>query len=644
MNKPTALVIDAGLTSRMKTKQLLEGEGFEVLLAADPAEGTRRARESAPDVILLDVVLPDTDGIELCRSWRSMADLREIPVMLMAGERSDRDDRAAGLEAGAMGYVVKPFNVKEMLAQVQLLYRLGRTHAQLKSAARLAESANHAKGRFLANMSHEIRTPLTSILGYAESLLDPELSEKDRFDAVRTILRNGTHLLDVLNDVLDFSKIEAGKLVIERIECGVFPMLNDVITLMRPKTEEKGLYLKLEYRYPVPRRIVTDSARLKQILLNLVGNAVKFTASGGVTVRVSFREQANTMRFEVIDTGIGMPPTQVARLFQPFTQADDSTSRKFGGTGLGLAITKDLAERLGGSAGVESVEGKGSVFSVEVDAGESNGREMARNAEELTSTQYEKAALREPPRYRGRVLVVDDEEDIRRLLNSILRKVGLEAEFAVNGKVGVEKALERPFDLVLMDAQMPVLDGYSAIAQLRAHNYQFPIVALTGNAMEEEVRRLIEAGSNEHLAKPFDRASLYCMLGRYLESGTEDRQEVLVTASAPPPDGGSVNENVLACARQDPELIDLTIQFVDGLPARRAKIGAAFEARDWPELKALAHKLIGAGLYGFTALADAAANLERAAAGQNAEACVESLKTIDELLAEAERTREALRE
>jgi PAS domain S-box-containing protein len=401
----------------------------------------------------------------------------------------------------------------------------------LEQYNRRAQAATRAKSEFLANMSHEIRTPLTAIMGFAEMLLsegDITKAPPHRVEAVQTIIRNSNYLIRLINDILDLSKIEAGKMEIERIPCRTTSLVDDVIQLTQIRAQEKGLPLSAEYHGPVPEEIQTDPTRLRQVLVNLIANAIKFTESGEVKVVVSYRpkedeESVDQLQFDVIDTGIGMSAEQMGRLFQPFTQADGSTTRRFGGTGLGLSISKRLAEKLGGWIDVESEPGRGSRFRVCVDPGpvdQTRLREPSRNdsssAQEPTEPQ---SAQR--PQLEGRILLAEDAPDTQRLVSVILRKAGADVTCVGDGEQAFQKALEawragRPFDLVLMDMQMPVLDGYDATTKLRQHGYTGPVVALTAHAMAGERDKCLAAGCDGYATKPIDRASLLETAHAYL--------------------------------------------------------------------------------------------------------------------------------
>jgi signal transduction histidine kinase/ActR/RegA family two-component response regulator len=384
---------------------------------------------------------------------------------------------------------------------------------KLQDARQLAESAAAARSEFLANMSHEIRTPMTAILGFADVLLDPTAEEREKLDAAATVRRSGEHLLEVLNDVLDMSKIEAGKLGVEQRNTSMEELLRDVLGLMKGRARENRVGLHIEVRGEVPERILTDPTRVRQGLINLVANAIKFTSRGGVQVNVSCDRVGERVRFAVTDTGIGMTAEQLTRLFQPFAQADSSTTRRFGGTGLGLVITKRIAEALGGTVDVASVPGEGSTFTLTVASGPLEGVRMVTEFDLSAPSGQTHSARDSGPSIVGRVLLVDDGADNRRLVSDVLRKVGATVETAENGQEALEAAIGalnggEPFGVVLMDMQMPVLDGYGATRQLRAAGYTGQVVALTAHTLQTEREKCLAAGCDHYLTKPIDRAAL----------------------------------------------------------------------------------------------------------------------------------------
>jgi len=430
--------------------------------------------------------------------------------------------------------------VEERTAELQAqIAERQRAEQELKSHASALEQANRsleeysfaalaatrAKSEFLANMSHEIRTPITAILGYTEMLLEQVLTPEGQ-EALAVIARNGQHLLAVINDILDISKVEAGQLTVDRTACSLPELLEQVKSSMDVRAEGKGLQLGIEYAGPVPQTILTDPTRLRQILMNLVGNAVKFTEAGSVRIVVSpAGEGKPELWIDVIDTGIGMTAEQLARAFQAFSQADASTTRRFGGTGLGLAISKRLAELLGGDVTIlRSRPGAGSHVRLSLPAA---------SLEETATASGPAPAGPRPanppapsPFYAPlpdcRILLVEDGPDNQRLISLILRKAGAQVVVAENGEAAVEAALSarargEPFDLVLMDIQMPVMDGYQATALLRQNGYQGPIVALTAHAMAGERERCLDAGCDEYLSKPIGRAQLLATVASRIE-------------------------------------------------------------------------------------------------------------------------------
>jgi PAS domain S-box-containing protein len=399
-------------------------------------------------------------------------------------------------------------------------------------AAALRES--EAKGRFLANMSHEIRTPLTAVLGYAElareecsdALGDPARAT-EHLDAV---VRNGRHLQELLDGVLDLSKIQAGEaqLSLERVD--VREVARDALAMLAGRAKQKGLELVLEFAPRLPRAVRTDALRVRQVLVNLLGNAIKFTNSGRVTVRLALALGSDRrlptalpgeLHIEVEDQGVGMDATTLTRVFQPFRQADASTSRRFGGTGLGLTISRHLARLLGGELDATSSPGEGSTFRLT----------LPLDLDDLDQVEHAQPAPALPARVRttnvaGRVLLVEDGADNRRLIALVLERAGLVVETAEDGREGVAAALRArdagaPHDLVLMDVQMPVLDGYAATRELRGHGFETPIVALTANAFAEERQHCLEAGCDDHCTKPIQRDLFIATVARWIATARE---------------------------------------------------------------------------------------------------------------------------
>jgi len=414
---------------------------------------------------------------------------------------------------------------KEHTEQINI--QLMETTAKAEHLAAQAESANIAKSEFLANMSHEIRTPLNAIIGFSDILADGDMAE-EQAEWVETIRASGEHLLELIGDILDFSKIEAGKLDVDITECSLKRLCAKVESLVRSAAIGKGLKFGFTEDGALPGRIRTDPMRLSQCLVNLVNNAVKFTEKGHVYVRVSLHriDSEPCIRFDVEDTGIGIPPEKQEAIFESFTQADGCTTRRFGGSGLGLAITKRLVKLLGGRVSLTSEEGKGSVFSLIVPVGVDVTKQPSLGEHELDEeSKTERAGAAKPDgegEFAGRVLVAEDTVTNQKLVKVLLERMGLEVTTAVDGAEAVEKGLAQAFDLIFMDIQMPKMNGYEAAKALRREGLTTPIVALTANAMKGDDKKCIEAGCDDYLSKPIDGKSLLQMIRKHLSSRGQD--------------------------------------------------------------------------------------------------------------------------
>ncbi len=433
-------------------------------------------------------------------------------VMRSFGENPRLKRRVRDGSEDEIGQMGRAFDqMADVLQDLQgsLEQRVADRTAALAQALQQVREADEAKSRFLANVSHEIRTPMTAILGFTDLLLDPSSTESDKLNAAQTIRRSGEHLMSLINDILDLSKIEQGKLQVERRKVSVPQILREVLELLDVRARERSLTLAVEIDGEIPETIESDPLRLRQILVNLVGNAIKFTEHGGVRIVVSADRDKQQITFRVIDTGIGMSPEQLERVFKPFTQADASTTRRFGGTGLGLTISRHLARLLGGDLIARSTPGAGSEFILTLATGPLDGVQMIRTLPQSTCDPPP-PGVPKVPRLEGRVLLVEDGPDNQRLFTYLLRKAGVEVDVAGDGRQGVEMALRardegRPYDLILMDMQMPVMDGYEATRHLRQAGYRRPIVAMTAHAMKGELDRCLEAGCDHYLSKPIRR-------------------------------------------------------------------------------------------------------------------------------------------
>jgi two-component system, sensor histidine kinase len=514
-----------------------------------------------------------------------------------------------------------------------------KTQVDLEHARDVAEGANRAKSEFLANMSHEIRTPLNAVLGFTEFLKSggDDDDETKRQEYLALIHDSGKCLLGLIDDVLDLSKIESGKLEIEHVPCSPQQILAEVVSVLRVRATERGLALEYRWEDGVPKMILADPGRLRQLLVNLIGNAVKFTSEGYVRIvaRMVPHEGRSLLGFEVIDSGIGIPKEKWNAIFDPFVQADSSVTRKFGGTGLGLAISRRIVEAMGGTLTVKSEVGKGSVFLATIDVGAAPGAGLAAASRSdiiPAASPRPKSAPRKMPR--GRVLVVEDGDTNRKLIDLILSRAGLEVATAENGKLGVEAALAEHFDLILMDMQMPVMDGYTATRTLRESGMTLPIVALTAHAMSGDEEKCREAGCSGFLTKPIHAESLLQTVAEGIAEGRSVAAAGLVRTSPAPrstredcppleafsaPAATAISESAprdqdritSELPTDDVDFREIVEEFVDRLHQQLDAMQRALSHGDLDELARLAHWLKGAGgSAGFPALTAPAKHLE----------------------------------
>ena len=490
----------------------------------------------------------------------------------------------------------------------------------LRDARDKALAAEKTMSSFLANMSHEIRTPLTAIIGFSQTLLDSGQTMSERVESIDTIIKSGKHLLHLINDILDLSKIEESKLVLEILPVSIFELLHDIKLLVQHTAEKKGINLSIEYNFPLPITIHTDQVRVKQILLNLVTNAIKFTSKGSVCLRVNCLKEKQLIEFNVIDTGIGLNSEQIGKLFNPFTQADNSTTRKFGGTGLGLYLSKQLAEQLDGTITVDSIENEGSCFTASVATGDLEHIEFVNAVPELTSTKHddEDVLQKMQKHFAGNVLLVDDNENNQKLISLYLRKMGATVTLANNGEEGMNEALNDDYDLVLMDMQMPVMDGLEATKRLRDKDYSKPIIALTANTTKDDQRRYLNSGCNGFLSKPVNITEFYNMVSQYLTYQETQQQPIEPLRSS--------------LISQNDEMAELVDQYIQLYPGLVKQLRQAFEERDWDTLKRCAHDLKATGgSYGFIEITETAKLLEFELCKKNELAAAAFLDVLDNM-------------
>jgi PAS domain S-box-containing protein len=501
--------------------------------------------------------------------------------------------------------------------------QLEEAEIELLKSKEEAVAANQAKSAFLANMSHEIRTPMNAILGFTELI-------KRGFgrDSVETrkhleiIHSSGKHLLDLINDILDLSKVESGRLEIERVRFNPYLVIMDVVRVLGIKAHEKGIELELNIPDNVPEAIIGDPGRIRQIVTNLVGNAVKFTERGMVTVTAHAKQVTGDMlqfHIDVADTGIGMSPEATRRIFEDFVQADASVTRKFGGTGLGLSISRKFARALGGDITVDSQPGVGSVFKITLDAG--SAVQVVWVTPEQALAVVDSVMMQDHTNWAfpsARILVVDDGPENRELVKVVLEDFGLTIDEAGNGLIGVEMATANDYDIILMDMQMPEMDGITATRTLRDRGLQIPILALTANAMKGFEQELFDAGFSDYLTKPIDIDRFLAKLAQLLHAqpvGESSRQSVLPESSHHQASQMEDSSPIVSkLGTTNPKFANVIARFVGRLGEQLHAMDAAYSNRDMEALAKLAHWLKGAGgTVGFDVLNMPAAELEAAA-------------------------------
>jgi two-component system sensor histidine kinase/response regulator len=597
-------------------------------------EGLAWATTHQPDLILLDIMMDDMDGYEVCRQLKERPETRDIPVIFTTALDSAGDE-THGLLLGAIDYISKPVNPSITLARIANHLKLKRHEdalrtlnltmedavrrrtAELSAALEAAKSADQAKDEFLANMSHELRTPLNAVIGMAglARSLSTEPRQREYLDKITT---SGKHLNRIINDLLDLSKIVAGRMEFENLPFSLRALIQESNASMATRAAEKGLVLGESIDDAVPDVLRGDPLRVKQILLNLVGNAIKFTAQGRVDVGVSLncRDEARVcLDITVDDTGIGMRPDDLNRLFKPFTQADATVSRQFGGTGLGLAISRRLAEMMDGDISVTSREGSGTSFCARLWLGLGEADELLA----ISDAGRESARVRYQ---NARVLVVDDQPFNRDVVEGLLVAVGITPRLAENGRQAVDILVggAEDFDLVLMDVQMPVMDGLTATRAIRAMEgfAKLPIIALTAHTMAHEKEKGVAAGMNDHIGKPFDEAGFYRALAKWIPLYKQCLQATVEAPAAassglPSLQGVDVRAGLALLQGNEPRYRQWLGVFIAEMPVTMGQLRQALDAGQSGPASLIAHTLKGrTGLLGMNGLHVIATDIEAA--------------------------------
>ena len=507
------LIVDDVQLNLDLMKDILSEQGYMIATAKNGKSAIAKAKAHKFDLILLDIVLPDIDGFEVCQHLKSNPQTQDIPIIFLTAKK-EKDSIIKGFQLGAVDYIPKPFSKEELLARVNLHLTLRKTQDELIHSKELAEAHANAKANFLANMSHEIRTPMNGIVGMVDILKRTQLTS-EQSEYLDIIEISGANLLSIINDVLDFSKIEAGQITFENIRFNLSDEVNEVIKLLKYKANQKELEFSCTLSPDIPQMLVGDPLRLKQVLINLCNNSIKFTSTGFVKIKVetiSCNENKINLRFEVQDTGIGISPENQLKLFKSFSQADASTTRKFGGTGLGLAISKNLVQLMNGNVGIVSEEGNGATFYFNCEFGVSQQGVNLLSDKEPDPSEITVKKLK--------ILLAEDNVVIQKVATLNLEKLGHSVSIAADGIRAVEMFKNEAFDMIFMDIQMPEMDGVEATVIIREweqnHNVgnRIPIVAMTANTMRSDKDLFISAGMDDYLGKPFNNSELVRVIER----------------------------------------------------------------------------------------------------------------------------------
>lgn len=511
MEKARVLIIDDRHENISALTNLIEADDVDIFSASNAEEALGHLLDHDFALALLDVQMPGIDGFELARIIRGVKRHKNLPIIFLTALKEEEATIHAGYGSGAVDVLFKPLDAQVVRSKVRIFIQMAKQSAQLKDQMReleelreRADEANLAKGRFLANMSHEIRTPLGAVMGFADILAsNMDVKANDRIKFSEAIRRNGQLLLKLIDDVLDLSRIEAGKVELEKAEFSLDELLRDVNTTMSLRAKEKSLSL-LSHNKAGNWHLLGDFARIKQILLNLLGNAVKFTDRGSVELSISTTKDQK-IEFRVTDTGLGLSEEEAKRLFQRFSQADTSTKKRFGGSGLGLMISKQLAQEMGGDLTLEKSEpGVGSTFVFWMPLVDVNGTKATKEAsEEDAKSDFLKGKS---------ILFVDDSRDNQELVKYMFRNSGAEMTFASSGRECLEQMKTHHFDCCLMDVQMPEMDGIDTTRNARKLGYKGPILAVTAYAGQTERQRCLDAGCEAVVTKPIDSERLFNQL------------------------------------------------------------------------------------------------------------------------------------
>ncbi|MEA3290461.1 MAG: response regulator [Campylobacterota bacterium] len=515
------LVVDDSSFMRRMIRAMLSPKKYNIIEAADGIEALGILNYDDIHLMLCDLEMPNMDGAQLVEEVKSKVQFSELPI-IMISSKDDKVTVSRVLKHGAKDFIKKPFSSEEMILKCDLHVRdhikveyIKEKEIEVQELYRRAKDAERSKSLFLANMSHEIRTPLNAIIGFVNLLIEDE-KDDNKLKYLHTIENGSEHLLGLINDILDFSKIESNKLDIVHEVFTIYELVKSIVSMNEHKAEEKNISFVYDIANDVPKYLKSDFLRLKQILTNLIGNAIKFTPSNGeVKFQILLDKDKNNLLFSIQDSGIGIAPQNHDKVFELFSQAESTTTKKFGGTGLGLSISSKLVEMLGGKISLESDVGKGAKFYFNIPLKEYKKNEIKHKEEKRCDL------VTRTKKFDNHILLVEDNKTNQTLMTIILKKLGLTFDIANDGVEAVRMYKQGNYDLVLMDENMPNMNGSEASEVIRKYEKESslrytPIIALTANAIKGDREKFLKAGMDEYLTKPLDKEKLIKFLSYFL--------------------------------------------------------------------------------------------------------------------------------